>query len=156
MGTATKGLYLISSNGQEQLEHFTTGNSPLASDKIVTLAVAPESGIVYIGSDKGLQSFRWTATAAGKQPAEKVYAFPNPVRPEYDGPIAIKGFTRDALVHITDAAGHTVFSTQAYGGQAIWNGRNLQGEKVASGPYFVFASDNEGKMRSVTKILIIR
>ena len=156
VGTANNGLYLISSNGQEQLEHFTTGNSPLASDKIVTLAVAPESGIVYIGSDKGLQSFRWTATAAGKQPAEKVYAFPNPVRPEYDGPIAIKGFTRDALVHITDAAGHTVFSTQAYGGQAIWNGRNLQGEKVASGPYFVFASDNEGKMRSVTKILIIR
>ena len=156
VGTANNGLYLISANGQEQLEHFTTGNSPLASDKIVALAIAPESGVVYIGSDKGLQSYRWTATEAKESPSSHVYAFPNPVRPEYDGPIAIKGFVRDALVHITDAAGHTVFSTQAYGGQAIWDGRNLQGEKVASGPYFVFASDNNGKMRSVTKILIIR
>lgn len=156
VGTVNNGLYLISSNGQEQLHHFTTGNSPLASDKITALAVHPESGIVYIGTDKGLQSFRWTATAADHEPASNIHAFPNPVRPDYDGPIAIKGFTRDALVHITDAAGHTVFSTQAYGGQAIWNGRTLQGEKVASGPYFVFASDNEGKMRSVTKILIIR
>jgi len=156
VGTANNGLYLISSNGQEQLEHFTTGNSPLASDKVVALAVHPESGIVFIGTDKGLQSYRWTATGADGTPSSKIYAFPNPVRPEYEGPIAIKGFVRDALVHITDAAGHTVFTTQAYGGQAIWDGRNLQGEKVASGPYFVFASDKDGKMRSVTKILIIR
>ena len=156
VGTANNGLYLISANGQEQLEHFTTGNSPLASDKIVALAIAPESGIVYVGTDKGLQSYRWTATEADETPSNHIYAFPNPVRPEYDGPIAIKGFVRDALVHITDAAGHTVFSTQAYGGQAIWDGRNLRGEKVASGPYFVFASDNNGQMRSVTKILIIR
>ena len=156
VGTANNGVYLLSANGQEQLAHFTTGNSPLASDKIVAVAVVPENGIVYIGSDKGLQSYRWTATGADKEPASNIHAFPNPVRPDYDGPIAIKGFTRNALVHITDAAGHTVFTTQAYGGQAIWNGRNLEGEKVASGPYFVFASDNEGKMRSVTKILIIR
>lgn len=156
VGTSNDGLYLISANGLEQLEHFTTGNSPLASDKIVALAVHPESGELFVGTDKGLQSYRWTATTAVSEPADDVHAFPNPVRPGYDGPIAIKGLTRDALVHITDAAGHTVFSTQAYGGQAIWNGCNLQGKRVASGPYFVFASDNNGKMRSVTKILIIK
>ena len=156
VGTTNNGLYLISANGLEQLEHFTTGNSPLASDKVVALAVQPESGELFIGTDKGIQSYRWTATEASSEPAENVHAFPNPVRPGYDGPIAIKGLTRDALVHITDAAGHTVFTTQAYGGQAIWNGRTLQGERVASGPYFVFASDAYGKMRSVTKILIIK
>lgn len=156
VGTTNNGLYLISANGLEQLEHFTTGNSPLASDKVVALAVQPESGELFIGTDKGLQSYRWTATEATEEPADNVHAFPNPVRPDYDGPIAIKGLTRDALVHITDAAGHTVFSTKAYGGQAIWNGRNLRGERVASGPYFVFASDAYGKMRSVTKILIIK
>lgn len=156
VGTANNGIYLISANGQEQLEHFTMANSPLASDKVMAIAVHPESGLVYIGTDKGLQSYRWTATEAESEPQSDIHAFPNPVRPDYDGPIAIKGFTRDALVHITDAAGHTVFSTQAYGGQAIWNGRNLQGEKVASGPYFVFASDSQGQMRSVAKILIIR
>ena len=70
--------------------------------------------------------------------------------------MAIKGFTRNALVHITDAAGHVVFSTQALGGQAIWNTRTSDGDLVASGVYYVFASDAEGGNRSVAKILVIR
>ena len=156
VGTSNSGLYLISANGLEQLHHFTTANSPLNSDKIVTLAVHPETGVVYIGTNMGLQSYRSTATAADSYPAYDIHAFPNPVRPEYDGPIAIKGFTRDALVHVTDARGHVVYSTTAHGGQAIWDGKNLQGKRVASGAYFVFASDQMGEMRSVAKILIIR
>ena len=156
VGTANNGLYLISANGLEQLHHFTTANSPLASDKIATLAVHPSTGMLYVGTEKGLQSYRATATAADSYPAADIHAFPNPVRPDYDGPIAIKGFTRDALVHVTDARGHVVFSTTANGGQAIWNGRTLDGNRVASGTYFVFASDNAGNMRSVAKILIIR
>ena len=78
------------------------------------------------------------------------------MRPGYDGPIAIKGFARNSVVHITDASGHTVFSTTANGGQATWNGRTHEGEKVASGVYYVFASDEQGDNRSVGKILVIR
>ena len=156
VGTSSGGLYLLSANGLEQLEHFTAENSPLFSNKIITLGIQPRTGEVYIGTDKGLQVYRSTATYAEAKPQEEVYAFPNPVRPNYEGPIAIKGFTRDALVHITDAAGHTVFSTQALGGQAIWNGRTQNGERVASGVYYVFASDAEGGNRSVAKILIVR
>ncbi len=156
VGTASGGLYLISANGLEQLQHFTTTNSPLFSDKVVTVAIQPRTGEVYVGTDRGLQVYRSTATYAGDEPQEQVYAFPNPVRPGYDGPIAIKGFTRDALVHITDAAGHTVYSTQALGGQAVWYGLTASGEPVASGVYYVFASDIDGGNRSVAKILVIR
>lgn len=156
VGTANNGLYLISANGLEQIHHFTTANSPLNSDKILTLAVHPVTGVLYVGTNMGLQSYRSTATYAENYPSTDIHAFPNPVRPGYDGPIAIKGFTRDALVHITDARGHVVYSTTANGGQAMWNGCTLSGEPVASGPYFVFASDQTGGMRSVTKILIIR
>lgn len=156
VGTASGGLYLLSANGMEQLEHFTAANSPLFSDKVVTIGINERSGEVFVGTDKGLQVYRGTATYAERTPQEEVFAFPNPVKPDYDGPIAIKGFTRNATVHITDAAGHTVYSTTANGGQAIWNGRTLSGEKVASGVYYVFASDEEGDNRSVAKILIIR
>lgn len=156
VGTSAGGLYLISANGQEQLQHFTAENSPLFSNKIIALAVQPRTGEVFIGTDYGVQVYRSTATYAESQPLNEVYAFPNPVRPDYDGPIAIKGFTRDGLIHITDAAGHTVFSTQALGGQAIWNGKTLTGEPVASGVYYVFAADAEGRNRSVAKILIVR
>ena len=156
VGTSSGGLYLISSNGLEQLEHFTAENSPLFSNKIITLGIQPRTGEVYIGTDQGLQVYRSTATYAESFALDDIHAFPNPVRPDYDGPIAIKGFTRDGLVHITDASGHTVYSTQALGGQALWNGRTANGERVASGVYYVFASDAEGGNRSVTKILVVR
>ena len=156
VGTATGGLYLLSANGLEQKEHFTASNSALFSDKIVSLAVMPWSGEVFVGTDKGLQSYRSTATYAFTEPMEDIHAFPNPVRPDYDGLIAIKGFTRNGIVHITDAAGHTVYSTRADGGQAVWNGCTNSGKKVASGVYYVFASAEDGSMRSATKILIIR
>lgn len=156
VGTANGGLYLISSNGQEELVHFTKQNSPLLSNKIIALAIHPGSGEVFIGTDCGLISYRSTATYATATPDDDIHAFPNPVEPGYDGPVAIKGFTRDALVHITDAAGHVVFSTRALGGQAIWDGRTNSGRRVASGVYYVFASDEEKGNRSVTKILVIR
>ena len=156
VGTANGGLYLISANGLDQLEHFTIANSPLLSDKIIALGINERTGEVYVGTDKGLQVYRGTATYAESFPLDKVYAFPNPVKPGYDGPIAIKGFTRNGIVHITDAAGHTVYSTTAEGGQAVWNGRTQSGERVASGVYYVFASDAQGDNRSVAKILIIR
>lgn len=156
VGTASGGLYLISENGQEELQHFTSSNSKLFSDKIVTISVLPTNGEVFIGTDKGLQSYRGTATFANSYPADSVHVFPNPIRPEYDGPIAINGFSRNALIHITNIAGHVVFSGRATGGQVIWNGRTNNGEKAASGTYFVFASDDEGQMRTVAKVLIVR
>ena len=156
VGTASGGLYLLSAGGTDQLEHFTTSNSPLFSDRIVALGINERTGEVFVGTDRGLQVYRGTATYAVANPLSEVYAFPNPVRPGYDGPIAVKGLSRNALVHITDAAGHTVYATTAHGGQAIWNGRTQSGEKVASGVYYVFASDDKGDNRSVAKILIIR
>lgn len=156
VGTAGGGIYLLSANGLEQLLHFTADDSPLFSNKVICIGIQPTSGEVYIGTDQGLQVYRGTATYAESIPDEHIYAFPNPVRPGYDGPVAIKGFTRDALVHITDAAGHVVYSTNAHGGQAVWNTRTANGERVASGVYYVFASDAMGKNRSVAKILIVR
>lgn len=156
VGTSTGGLYLLSANGLKELEHFTSSNSPLFSDKILSLAIMPWSGELFVITDRGVQSYRTTATYAFTSPMEDIHAFPNPVRPDYEGVIAIKGFTRNGIVHITDAAGKTVYSTRANGGQAVWDGRNHDGKKVASGVYYVFASAEDGTMRSATKILIVR
>ena len=156
VGTASGGLYLLSANGMEQIRHFTAANSPLFSDKILSLAIQPRSGEVYVGTDYGVQVYRSDATYAELTPDEHVYAFPNPVRPGYEGPVAIKGFTRNALVHITDASGRVVYSAQALGGQVVWNVRTADGDRVAAGVYYVFASDAEGRNRSVAKILVVR
>lgn len=156
VGTATGGVYLLSATGLEELQHFTADNSPLPSNKIVYICVQPRSGEVFIGTDYGIVGYRSTSTYGTTLTSGNAYAFPNPVRPDYEGPIAVKNLTNNALIHITDAAGHVVFTTTADGGQAIWNGRTNSGERVAGGVYYVFASDSEGGNRSVAKILVIR
>ncbi|MBK8485946.1 MAG: hypothetical protein IPL31_16735 [Saprospiraceae bacterium] len=85
--------------------------------------------------------------------------FPNPVPPEYDGPLAIKGLARDARIKITDLSGRLVFETIANGGEAIWDGRDYLGKKASSGVYLVFANstqDFETAEAIVTKIVLVR
>ncbi len=156
IGTGGAGVFLMSDDGTEQIYHFTSKNSPLFSNQITSLGVDQLSGEVFIGTDKGIISFKGDATWGVPEFVSKdVYAYPNPVEPDYEGPIAIKGLVNNADVKISDAAGNVVFATTANGGQAIWDGNKLTGERVKSGVYLVFASNEDGKEAFVTKILLI-
>ena len=154
IGTDRGGVYLVSKDGTQQLQHFTIDNSPLFSNRITDIAINPVNGEVFIGTDKGVISYRGTATEGGTTNSN-VYAYPNPVRQNYEGLIAIKGLVSDAQVRITDVAGNLVYSTRAEGGQAIWDGRNFSGRKAQTGVYFVYANSDNGNAKVVTKILII-
>lgn len=154
IGTQNAGIFYMSEDGSEQIYHFDTDNSLLFSNTITCIAIDNESGEVFIGTDKGIISYRGEATE-GKEEYTDVYAFPNPVMPEYDGKIAIKGLVTDANVKITDISGTIVFETIAKGGQAIWNGRNYSGRKAQSGVYLVFCTNEDGTQTFVTKIMII-
>lgn len=156
IGTASAGVFLMSDDGTEEILHFTKDNSPLFSNQITALGIDHLSGEVFIGTDKGMISYKGTATwGVTEIEKEDVYAYPNPVEPGYDGPIAIKGLVRDADVKIADASGRVVYTTTAYGGQAIWDGNNLSGERAQSGVYLVFATNEDGKETIVTKVLFI-
>ena len=77
------------------------------------------------------------------------------MKPGYDGPIAIKGLVKDAIVKITDVTGTLIYETQAEGGQAIWNGYNFDGRRASTGVYLVFISTTDGEDAMVTKILFV-
>lgn len=158
IGTENGGLYLFSADGQDQLIHFTTTNSPLFSDNITALAIDGKSGQVYIGTDKGIMSYQSDAIDAEAlvTGCSDVLVYPNPVKSEYDGPIAIKGLVPNGVFKITDVSGGLVYQSTALGTQAIWEGRNLQGEKVNSGVYLVFSSDPLGENTCVTKLMFFR
>jgi hypothetical protein len=157
IGTEGAGVFLMSPDGTQEILHFNRTNSPLFSNNITAIGIDQLSGEVFIGTDKGIISYRGTATYGEPEfDGNKVYAFPNPVRHDYAGPIAIKGLVRDADVKITDVAGRTVFATRAEGGQAIWDGRSIGGERAGTGVYMVFASDSEGNETFVTKVLFIQ
>ena len=157
VGTNDNGIYLISADGKETIHHFTTENSPLPSNNIVSIAINGKSGEVFIGTDKGMASYMSDATRPQDTLDEKnIYAYPNPVRANYSGNISIVGLTHDCNVKIVDAAGLLINEGQSNGGQYNWNGRNQQGEKVPSGVYYVLTYDSNGDEGVATKILVTR
>jgi len=154
IGTKKAGLFLISPDGTEQIANYTTDNSPILDNGITSLAINQNTGEVFIGTLKGIVSYKTGATAGGTT-FGNVYAYPNPVRENYNGAIAVKGLVRDADVKITDISGNLIFSTVAEGGQAIWNGRNFNGDKARTGVYLVFCTNADGSETIVTKIMVI-
>ena len=154
-GTETAGVFLIAENNVSDVKHFTVGNSPLFSNKVHDIAINDRTGEVFFATEYGIVAYRGDAVSSGEN-FGKVYAFPNPVRPEYQGEITITGLIRDADVKITDIAGNLVYQTRTLGGQAVWNGRNQQGRRVATGTYLIFCTNDDGSKTNVTKILFIR
>jgi len=147
------GAWLLSSDGLEVIEHFTKDNSPLPSDTLLQIMIDPNEGEVFFNTNTEIVSYRGSATA-GVLVQNEIAIYPNPVGPEYNGPIAFKGLVENAIVKITELNGRLVFETRALGGQAIWNGKTYEGKKVASGIYLVFVRDDLGNEKGVGKVLI--
>ena len=155
IGTQTSGAYLVSADGREQLQHFTQENSPLPSNNITSIALDGSTGEVFFGTDRGIIGYRGEAIDGGEE-ASCANVFPNPVRESYTGPIAITGLVRDSEVKITDVSGNLVYRTTSLGGQAIWNGNDMSGNRVATGVYMIFATDLTGAFKCNTKLLVVR
>lgn len=149
------GVFLVNETGLESIYSFNESNSPLLSNVIRSIAIDEKTGDVYFGTEKGIISFRAEATSTNEE-SEKPIVIPNPVRPDYYGPIAIRNLPNNSVVKILDAAGYLVWEGVSTGGQAIWDGKNGNGEDVKSGIYFVLASSPNGKEKARTKIAIIR
>lgn len=154
IGTAKAGVFLMSADGTKELLHLTESNSSLFSNQITAIKINPDNGEVYIGTAAGMLSYRGQATG-GKEDYSEVLVYPNPVREDYNGDIAVSGLMENSFCKIANASGSLVWHGYAYGGQFIWNGKDYNGNKVATGVYFVFASDSTGKEKSVAKILVI-
>jgi hypothetical protein len=155
LGTSGSGIYLLSDDGTKQLAHFNDNNSPLFSNNVSSVAVDNKTGEVWIGTSKGIQSYRSNATAGGEK-LSGVYAFPNPVRNDFTGNVTITGLVRGTQVKITDVSGNLVYETGSDGGMATWDLNNYRGERVSTGVYIAFCSHPDSKKGAITKILVIR
>lgn len=149
------GVWLISATGEKVINRFLSSNSPLPGNDVSKISIDPLTGEVFIATNNGLCSFRSTATE-GVATQQQVLVFPNPVPPGYNGSIAIRGLTNNALVKITNLYGALVYQTRALGGQAIWDAKNTNGVKVASGVYLVICRDDSGTEKIATKITIVQ
>ena len=155
VGTDNAGLFLLSEDGETELLHFTKENSPLISNNIRDIAILGSTGEMFVGTDKGLESFRYTSSDP-EADYSSLRVFPNPVREDFDGYITISGLVDDSEVKITDTKGGLVYRTKSNGGTAVWNGRRYDGTRAATGVYFVHATDQYGTIKGKGKILFIK
>jgi len=155
IGTFDSGVFLLSADGTEQILRFTADESPLFSDQIMDIAIDQETGEVFIATLEGLISYQGDAIG-GELSNECLKVFPNPVRETYSGPISIEGVMRNSEVKITDVRGNLVQEIQSNGGLAVWDGKNLNGERAATGVYFALVTNEAADSDCVTKVLLIK
>ncbi len=155
VSTADAGVFLVSSNGQETIYHFTKENSPLPSNNVNDIEIDGISGEVYFATDKGLVSFKGTATKPNDD-LSNVYVYPNPVRPDFNGTVKISGLTDKANIKIADIEGNLVYETTSSGGTIEWDTSAFGKYRVASGVYMIFIAAQDGIDTTVKKVMIIR
>ena len=151
------GVYLVSDDCNTQIYHFDTDNSPLISNIVYSIAVNNITGKVYFATDKGLCSFNNGIVGSNSEMTkDNVYAYPNPVKPDYTGKINIVGLSFNANIKIVSTNGTLINEGRSAGGSYSWDGCDLNGKKVASGIYMVETATESGEKGIVCKIAIIR
>lgn len=156
-GTNGLGAYLISEDNYSEIHHFTVSNSDIISNNVQSIAIDQQTGEVFFGTDKGLCSYMSDATEPNEEMnKDNVYAYPNPVRPDYMGLITVTGLSYDADVKIVTSNGVLVAQGRSNGGMFTWDGTDLKGKRVVSGVYFVQTTTQDGSSGTVCKIAIVR
>ena len=162
IGTASSGLYLMQFTEStldadytlEMVSHFTTENSLLPSNDILSIAIQESTGEVFVGTGSGLVSYMSDAVEP-EEDFNDLYVYPNPVYPNYHGQVVIKGLVKDTQIRIVDASGNLLKILQSNGGESVWDMTNATGSRVASGVYTVLCNSYDGQIHASVKILII-
>lgn len=157
VGTNGSGIFLLSEDCSTVLNHFTTDNSPLLTNVIYNLCCNTDNNSVFIVTPIGVQQYFSDYTPAAEN-YNNVFAFPNPVRPNFTGLITISGLMDNSTVIIKDSKGNVVKQLTSTGGLATWDGCDSTGERLPTGSYQVYASQNASVIpnKPFTKIMIIK
>ena len=140
----------------KEIHHFTSNNSKLLSNVIGSIAMNQKTGEVFIGTDNGLCSYMSGITGTiDTMNEDEVFAYPNPVTPDYNGLITITGLTDNADVKILSTSGTIIAEGKSNGRFFTWNGRDKNNERVASGVYMVATATSSGEKGVVCKIVIV-
>ncbi len=154
LGTKNGGVFLVSGDGLKQIHSFNTDNSPLLSNSITDIAIDEKTGEVFFGTYNGIISYISDATAP-EEVFNDVFVFPNPVRPDYQGDIVINGLIENTYIKITDLNGNLVHEMVSRGGRAVWDGKNLLGDRVSTGIYLIFCTNEDGSQTHIAKLMFI-
>ena len=149
------GVFYLSSNGENTIQHFTKLNSPLPDDTVTDVKVDQKTGKVYFSTYDGIVVYQGDVINVSTD-FGNVKVYPNPVvTAQYKGNVKITGLAEKTNIRITDAAGNLVHQNVAKGGYYEWNLNNQRGVRVASGIYFVLMTNEDGTDKATAKIAVV-
>jgi len=133
------GVYFVSPDGSEVYNHFTSDNSDLPSNTVYSVECDTVNERVYVYTDNGFAEYIAQGDAAALS-FDDVYAFPNPVEPDFTGMIKIANLMENSYVTVTDREGNVVTQLGPVMGSVLWDGSGPDGERVATGIYNIYAA----------------
>ena len=157
IGTLDDGVFLISADGTQTLEHFTASNSPLPSNYILSITENGLDGSLLFGTSLGMVEYGGQARDPQKSLSESnLLVYPNPVKPDFDGYVTITGLTEWSTVRILSNTGYLVHQGTSNGGSYSWNLTDLKGNKVPSGVYHAIITNKENSKSESVSITVVR
>ena len=149
------GVYFVSPDGSEVYNHFTSDNSDLPSNMVYSVECDTVNDRVYVYTDNGFAEYIAEGDAAALN-FDGMYAFPDPVEPDFTGYIKIAGLMENSYVTVTDREGHVVVQLGPVTGSALWDGSGADGERVATGVYNIYAAQGGQPVTTGTPQAIVR
>jgi len=157
IGTLDDGVFLMSADGTETLEHFTVNNSPLPSNNILSITENGQNGSLFFGTSQGMVEYGGTARDPEESLSESnIIVYPNPVKPDFDGFVTITGLTEMSTVRILSNSGNLVNLGNSNGGSYSWNLTDMNGKAVPSGVYHAVITNQENKHSESVSVTVIR
>ena len=157
IGTSDNGVFLMSADGTETLEHFTVSNSPLPSNSILSITEDGQNGSVFFGTSLGLVEYGGQARDPEESLSKSnILVYPNPVKPDFDGYVTITGLTSESTIRITSNSGKLINQGTSNGGSYSWNLTDFNGRPVPSGVYHAVITNLENNKSESASITVIR
>ena len=157
IGTLDDGIFLMSADGTETLEHFTTSNSPLPSNNIISITENGQDGSLFFGTNLGMVEYGGQARDPEKTLSESnILVYPNPVKPDFDGYVTITGLTQWSSIRILSGSGRLVHQGISNGGSYSWDLTDINNRQVPSGVYHAIITNQENNTSQSVSITVIR
>ena len=157
IGTLDDGVFLLNADGTKVLEHFTTSNSTLPSNSILSITENGQDGSLFFGTSLGMVEYGGQARDPEESLSESnILVYPNPVKPDFDGYVTITGLTEWSSIRIMSNSGRLVHMGTSNGGSYSWNLTDMNGSPVPSGIYHAIITNQENSKSESTSITVIR
>jgi hypothetical protein len=156
LGTNASGVLYVSPDGSTLLNQFTMSYSPLPDNKINCLTTDSKTGLVYMGTQKGLLSYKTVAVEPLNE-FDKITAGPNPYLIPNEHLLRIDGLVENSSIKILTISGTLVREMETPGGRiANWDGRDNNGSLVSSGIYIIVGYNKDGSKVGTGKVAVLR